>query len=201
MCGNCPWLIEGYPPGSSGPVNGRTQWQKWYYDWKICAMDLKPHDLVLVKADSFKGKRKIIDRWEDEPHEVVHQVVMDIPSYEVMNQHGQLCILNCNWLLLIVSETGVPLCVGVHHAQDRCTSPTPVRKTPKGSASKITPWVDSSLAITQCQASKTSLGWINERLWLLSWMSTRASTEDGWRLQVTCSGSGCLQDHMHLVEG
>ena len=28
-------------------------------------------------------------------------------------------------------------------------------------------------------------------LQLLPWMSTRASTKDGWRLQVMCSGSGC----------
>ena len=59
-------------------------------------MDLKPGDLVLVKADAFKGKRKITDRREDEPHKVVHQIVMDIPSYEVMNQHGQSCIVHCN---------------------------------------------------------------------------------------------------------
>ena len=59
-------------------------------------MDLKPGDLVLVKADAFKGKRKIKDRWEDKPHEVVHQIVMDIPLYEVKNQCGQSCILHCN---------------------------------------------------------------------------------------------------------
>ena len=39
-----------------------AQRQKQYYDWKIGAMDLKPGDLVLVKADAFKGKRKIKDR-------------------------------------------------------------------------------------------------------------------------------------------
>ena len=81
------------------------------------------------------------------------------------------------------------------------TSPTPIKPTPKGSESKITPWKDSGLVITQCQASKTSLGWINGELWLLQWTSTGACTEDRWRLQVTCSGSGCLQDHMHLAEG
>ena len=37
--------------------------QKWYYDWKIGAVNLKPGDLVLVKADAFKWKRKIKDRW------------------------------------------------------------------------------------------------------------------------------------------
>ena len=40
--------------------------QKWYYDRKIGTVNLKPGDLVLVKADAFKGKRKIKDRWEEE---------------------------------------------------------------------------------------------------------------------------------------
>ena len=40
--------------------------QKWYYDRKIGAMNLKPGDLVLVKADAWKGKRKIKDRWDKE---------------------------------------------------------------------------------------------------------------------------------------
>ena len=62
--------------------------QKWYYDRKIGAVNLKPGDLVLVKADAWKGKRKIKDRWEEETWEVVHQITADVPSYEVMNQHG-----------------------------------------------------------------------------------------------------------------
>ena len=37
--------------------------QKWYYDRKIGTVNLKPGDLVLVKADAWKGKRKIKDRW------------------------------------------------------------------------------------------------------------------------------------------
>ena len=36
--------------------------QKWYYHQKIGVVNLKPGDLVLVKADAFKGKRKIMDR-------------------------------------------------------------------------------------------------------------------------------------------
>ena len=61
--------------------------QKQYYDRKIGAVNLKPGDLVLVKADACKGKRKIKDRWEEETWEVVHQIPADIPSYKVMNQH------------------------------------------------------------------------------------------------------------------
>ena len=58
----------------------KAQQQKWYCDWKIGTMDLKPGILVLVKADVFKGKRKIRDRWEDEACEVVHQIATDVPS-------------------------------------------------------------------------------------------------------------------------
>ena len=44
--------------------------QKWYYDRKIGTMNLKPGDLVLVKVDAWKGKRKIKDRWDEETWEV-----------------------------------------------------------------------------------------------------------------------------------
>ena len=53
--------------------------QKWYYNRKIGAVNLKPGNLVLVKADAFKGKRKIKDRWEEDTCEVVCQITTDIP--------------------------------------------------------------------------------------------------------------------------
>ena len=63
--------------------------QKWYYNRKIGAVNLKPGDLVLVKADAWKGKMKIKDRWEEETWEVMHQITADVPSYKVTNQ--------CRW--------------------------------------------------------------------------------------------------------
>ena len=57
-------------------------------------MNLKSGNLVLVKADAFKGKRKIKDRWEEDTWEVVHQIVTDVPSYKVMDQHRRSCILH-----------------------------------------------------------------------------------------------------------
>ena len=57
-------------------------------------MNLKPGDLVLVKADAFKGRRKIKDRQEEDTWEVVHQIATDIPSYEVMDQCRRSCILH-----------------------------------------------------------------------------------------------------------
>ena len=146
-----------------------------------------------------RGRVKI--GWEDETCEVVHQIVADVSSYKVMDQFGQSHILHWNWLLLIISETGIPLCAGTSQPWDWCTSPSPVKPTPKGSERENTPQVASHLVPTQCQATKTSLRWINGKLQLLLWTSTRASTEDRWRLQVMHSGSGCLQDCMCLAEG
>ena len=62
--------------------------KKQYYNRKIGAVNLKPGNLVLVKVNAWKGKRKIKDRWTEESWEVVHQIAADIPSYKVMNQHG-----------------------------------------------------------------------------------------------------------------
>ena len=68
--------------------------QKQYYDQMIGAVNLKPVNLLLVKADAFNGKRKIKDRWEEDTWEVVHQIMTDIPSYKVMDQCERSCILH-----------------------------------------------------------------------------------------------------------
>ena len=44
--------------------------QKRYYNRKVGTVNLKPGNLVLVKADAWKGKRKIKDRWDEETWEV-----------------------------------------------------------------------------------------------------------------------------------
>ena len=156
-----------------------AQRQKQYYDQKVDAIGFKHVNLILVKADPFQGKRKIKDRWEDKPHEVVHHIAIDVSSYKVKDQHVHSHVLHHNWLLFIASEAGVPLYMGVCQAWDGCTSPTPVKPTTEGSDSETIPQEDNGLAITQHQARKTSLEWINRKLWLLLWTSARTSTEDG----------------------
>ena len=123
--------------------------QKWYYDRKIGAVNLKPGNLVLVKADAWKGKRKIKDRWEEETWEVVCQIAADVPSYEVTNQHGWSQVLHQNWLLLVASEVGIPLCMGSCHTWDRCTSPTPCKTTSVRGDGRRTPQEKDGKAVTQ----------------------------------------------------
>ena len=123
--------------------------QKWYYDRKIGAVNLKPGDLVLVRADAWKGKRKIKDRWEEETWEVAHQIAADIPSYKVTNQHRQSQVLHQNWLLLVASEVGIHLCMGNCHTWDRCTSPTPCKTISTGGDEKKKPQEKDGKAVTQ----------------------------------------------------
>ena len=89
-----------------------------------------------------------MDRWEEKPHEVVCQVMTDVPSYKVKDQWGNSHILHCNWLLLVTSEVAIPLHVGVFQVQDKCTRPTPVKPTPEGSDSKTILQEDNGVVIT-----------------------------------------------------
>ena len=87
-------------------------------------------------------------------------------------------------------------CVWVSAKYRTGYQPNPVKPTPGGSDSKTMPQEDNGLVITQHQGRKTSLGWINRKLWLLPWMSTGASTEDGWRFQKCVVGMDVFLDRM-----
>ena len=123
--------------------------QKWYYNRKIGAVNLKPGNLALVKADAWKGKRKIKDRWNEEAWEVVCKIAADVPSYKVTNQHGWSGVLHQNWLLLIMSEVGIPLCMGDHHTWDRCTSSSPCKTKSVGGDERRMPQEKDGEVVTQ----------------------------------------------------
>ena len=115
--------------------------------------------------------------------------------------HGQSRVLHWNRLLLVVSEVGVPLCMGNHHTWDRCTSPTPCKTTSLGGDEEMMPQEQNGKVITRRPTRKASQGWKNRKLWLGSWMSTGESTEDGWRPQVKCFGCRPLEEHVCKAEG
>ena len=129
-------------------LTAEAHWQKRYYNRNIGTMNLKPGNLVLVKADAWKGKRKIKDRWDEETWDVAWQIAADVPSYKVTNQHRQSQVLHQNQLLLIVSEVGIPLCMGNCHTWDRCTSPTPCKTTSSGGDNERTPQEQNGKAVT-----------------------------------------------------
>ena len=94
--------------------------QRQYYIHKANAISLEPGSLVLAKADTYKGRRKVKDQWE--LYEVECRIAEGIPSYLMKNQwtrHSH--VLHWNWHFLItpywellyvqmyeLSEQGVP---------------------------------------------------------------------------------------------
>ena len=187
--------------GGTSTIDGGSKLTEIVLWQKNRHSNLKPGNLILVKADAFKGKRKIKDRWEGETWEVVCQITTDIPSYEVMNQHGRSWVLHWNQLLLVASEIGIPLCMGSCHTQNRCTSPISCKTTSARGERKRTSPENNGKAVTWWPTSKASLGWKNGKLWLLSWTSTRASTDDGQRPQVTWCGCKLWREHVCKGEG
>ena len=106
--------------------------QKQYYDMKANAISLKPGDLVLAKANTYRGRRKVKDHWEEELYEVEHQVAEGVPSYLMRNQWtGCSWVLHQNWLFLIIPTEGTPLCMIMHTKWARCTTITLEEQTPE----------------------------------------------------------------------
>ena len=60
--------------------------QRQYYDYIANAVSLEPGNLVLAKANAYKGRRKMKDWWEEEPYKVECIIAEGIPSYLVKNR-------------------------------------------------------------------------------------------------------------------
>ena len=97
----CEWLHKAFKEAQAHSTS-EAERQRKYYDHKANAMLLEPDDLVLAKADTYKGRRKMKDCWEEEPYKVECQIAEGVPSYLMKNQqtrHSQ--VLHQNWLPLI----------------------------------------------------------------------------------------------------
>ena len=81
----CEWLCEAFKEVQVQSIY-EAERQRWHYDHKANAISLEPGDLVLAKADAYKGRRKVNDQWEEEPYEVEYRIAEGVPSYLVKNQ-------------------------------------------------------------------------------------------------------------------
>ena len=89
----------------------KVERQKWHYDQKANAISLEPGDLVLAKANAYRGRRKVKDNLEEEPYEVECQVAKGIPSYPMKNQQTRCSwVLHQNWIFLISPTEVTHLC-------------------------------------------------------------------------------------------
>ena len=176
--------------------------QRWYYDCKANTISLEPGNLVLDKANAYKGRRKVKDWWEEEPCEVECRTAKGIPYYLMKNQLTRCSwVLHWNWLLLITPTMGAPLCSGVWAEQTRCATTVLEEPTQKANEIEEVPQSVRCLPPAQCQTGKTPLGQINRKFCTFLRMLPGASLLDqGWK--VWCRGKGiCGHQHQHSGYG
>ena len=74
-------------------------------------MVLKPGDIVLLKTDSYTGRRKTKNKWSYENYTVLHQLGPDIPTYEIQAEGGSTHIVHRNQLFLLLPKKEDDNCV------------------------------------------------------------------------------------------
>ena len=72
---------------------------------------LKPGDVVLLKTDSYTGRRKTKNKWSCENYTVLCQLGLDIPTYEIQAEGGSTRIVHQNRLFLLLPKQEDDNCV------------------------------------------------------------------------------------------
>ena len=94
--------------------------QKRYYDRRANTPTLEPGDLVLLKISGYKGKRKVLDHWDNQPWKVVQQLEEDVPAYVVMDPRGATRVLHRNNLVLLeTADSAAPLLAAFSLVENR----------------------------------------------------------------------------------
>ena len=130
-----------------------------------------PGDAVLLKQDEFQGKRKMKDRWGDEEYEVIRQVTLDVPVYEVHDRSGNARVIHQNRLFLVASvlEPVTPLSLDAELLE---------AMSERSTLAELTPLKTMWEALTQCLTHGMPLGWLGGILRPLP-MVALSSTESG----------------------
>jgi transposase InsO family protein len=76
--------------------------QKRNYDRTAESALLRPGDIVLTRLVTYRGLRKIADKWGEDPHEVMGQLAPNLPVYKILScKDKKSKVLHRNRLLLI----------------------------------------------------------------------------------------------------
>ena len=65
---------------------------------------LKPGEIVLLKMDSYTGRRKTKNKWSYKNYTVLHQLGSDILTYEIQAEGGSTHIVYWNQLFLLLPK-------------------------------------------------------------------------------------------------
>ena len=145
--------------------------QHCYYDCKAGAVALQSGDVVMVCTDSFVGKWKVKDRWEDGGF-IVESQLEDWPIYKVKcptsddRQKPKYRVLHRNCLLLVTNEdaSNIP-----SQAQAEAT-PTVLNATPEPFSAGINLFGPRPFLVTRQGGEPTSWVWLNGEFRTKPWM-------------------------------
>ena len=154
--------------------NCKADWQKQYYNRATSTMQLMPGDIMLMKADSFHGKRKVKYQWSKVEYVVVCQVTDDVPMYEVCYNGRNVKIIHHNQLFLVATPRGeaMPLGASKSLSEEGATWSALAEHTPLEWESEA-PESNMNEAVTLCLTSRVPLGWVDGILWLLPSVAPR----------------------------
>ena len=90
-------------------TNSKADQQKWYYDRATSTVQLMPGNVILMKLDTFQGKRKAKDRWSEVEYVITHQVTNDVPTYKVRDDCRNVKVTHHKRLFLVAPARDVAM--------------------------------------------------------------------------------------------
>ena len=137
------------------------------YDQATSTAQLVPGNVVLMKNNAYKGKRKVKDRWSETEYVVVCQVTDGVSAYKVKDEVGNIKTVHHNWLFLVAAlkEAVMPLGAGTSISEENIQS-THVEHTLLGVESNL-PESFMDGADTLSPSSRVPLRWVGGVLWPL----------------------------------
>ena len=121
-----------------------------------------PGDIVLMKLDTFQGKRKAKDRWSEVEYVVTRQVANDMPAYEVKDDSRNVKVTHRNRLFLVAPMRDVTKPLGGSNsvsymgaAWSALAELSPLEWGREMSGSEV------EGVLTQCPTGCILLGWVD----------------------------------------
>ena len=141
-----------------------------YYDRKARAVALQPGDIVMVCTDSFVGKQKVKDQWEDGGF-IIESQLEDWQVYKVKcptsddRQNPKYRVLHWNHLLFVTNEDASDI---PGQAQAEVT-PTVLNATPGAFSAGVGSLGPQPSLVTQHGGEPTSRVWLNGKFRTKPW--------------------------------
>ena len=173
-------------------TNCEAEKQKRHYARATSTVQLVPGNMVLMKNDTYQGKRKVKDQWSKTEYVVVRQVADGVPAYEVKDEARNVKTIHHNQLFLVATpiEAITPLGAGMSISEENVVRSTHAEHTSLGVENYL-PEGSMDGADTLSSASRVPLRWVGGVLQLLPLVAPRLTM---WRGIGAGDGVGSLSD-------